>query len=79
MTGDLSAKAYGILMAIIQHNLSISVDNLRTHFKEGERAISSGLKELREINTLKPRSTELVIGSLQCRLLRRSQSVFFLV
>jgi hypothetical protein len=50
MTGDLSAKAYGILMAIIQHNLNISVDNLRLHFKEGERAIGSGLKELRDNN-----------------------------
>ena len=50
MTGDLSAKAYGILMAIIQHNLNISIDNLRLHFKEGERAIGSGLKELRDNN-----------------------------
>jgi hypothetical protein len=47
MMGGLSAKAYGILVAIIQHNLSISIDNLRLYFNEGERSIASGLKELR--------------------------------
>jgi hypothetical protein len=48
MTGGLSAKAYGLLMGIIQHNLNISADNLSLYFKEGRRSILSGLKELRE-------------------------------
>lgn len=45
---DLSAKAYGILMAIIQHNINISAESLSEHFSEGRRAMLSGLKELRD-------------------------------
>jgi len=78
VTGDLSAKAYGILMAIIQHNLSISVDNLRTHFKEGERAISSGLKELREnnyIETKKHRIGNRIVT--MSSLTEKSERLFF--
>lgn len=78
MTGDLSAKAYGILMAIIQHNLSISADNLRLHFKEGERAISSGLKELREnnyIETKKHRIGNRIVT--MSTLTEKSERLFF--
>jgi DNA-binding MarR family transcriptional regulator len=78
VTGDLSAKAYGILMAIIQHNLNISVDNLRTHFKEGERAISSGLKELREnnyIETKKHRIGNRIVT--MSSLTEKSERLFF--
>ena len=45
---DLSAKAYGILMAVIQHNVNISAESLSEHFNEGRRSMLSGLKELRE-------------------------------
>jgi hypothetical protein len=45
---DLSAKAYGILMAIVQHNINISAESLAEHFNEGRRSMLSGLKELRD-------------------------------
>jgi hypothetical protein len=44
---NLSAKAYAFLVAIYQHNLSISANSMMTHFKVGRRAALSGLKELR--------------------------------
>ena len=45
---DLSAKAYGILMAVVQHNVNISAESLSEHFNEGRRSMLSGLKELRD-------------------------------
>lgn len=56
MIGGLSLKAYGLLIAIIQHNLRIDYRSLMEHFKEGERAILSGLKELRENGYLKTKT-----------------------
>ena len=48
MENDLSAKAYGILVAIFQHNLEITIDSLVRHFNGEKRtAIQSGLKELK--------------------------------
>jgi DNA-binding MarR family transcriptional regulator len=78
VTGDLSAKAYGILMAIIQHNLSISTDNLRLHFKEGERAISSGLKELRENNYIETKNHRIGNRIVKMSTLtEKSEQLFF--
>jgi hypothetical protein len=43
----LSAKATGVLFGIILQNLEISAENIALHFKEGKRAITSALLELR--------------------------------
>jgi hypothetical protein len=43
----LSAKATGVLFGIIFQNLEISAENIALHFKEGKRAITSALLELR--------------------------------
>jgi len=44
---DISAKAYGFLVAIYQHGLNISAESMMVHFKIGRRSALSGLKELR--------------------------------
>jgi len=44
---NLSAKATGVLFGIIFQNLEISAENIALHFKEGKRAITSALLELR--------------------------------
>ena len=56
---DLSAKAYGILMAIVQHNLNISAESLSEHFSEGRRSMLSGLKELRDKGYLETRNQRI--------------------
>jgi hypothetical protein len=43
----LSAKATGVLFGIIFQNLDISAENIALHFKEGKRATTSALLELR--------------------------------
>jgi hypothetical protein len=48
MMGDLSAKAYGFLLAIHQHDINISAESMMAHFRVGRRSALSGLKELRE-------------------------------
>lgn len=50
---DISAKAYGFLVAIYQHGLNISAESMMDHFGVGRRAALSGLKELRENNYIK--------------------------
>lgn len=43
----LSAKAMGVLFGIVFQNLEISAENIARHFKEGKRAITSALLELK--------------------------------
>ena len=50
---DLSAKAYGFLLAIHQHNLNISAESMMFRFNIGRRAALSGLKELRDNGYIK--------------------------
>ena len=50
---DISAKAYGFLLAIHQHNLNISAESMMFRFNLGRRAALSGLKELRENGYIK--------------------------
>jgi hypothetical protein len=61
MTGDLSAKAYGFLLAIHQHDLNISAESMMEQFKVGRRSALSGLKELRENEYI--RTTRQRIGN----------------
>ena len=61
MTGDLSAKAYGFLLAIHQHDLNISAESMMVQFKVGRRSALSGLKELRENEYI--RTTKQRIGN----------------
>ena len=49
----LSPKAYSFLVAIRQHNLSISAPSIMKHFSVGRRAALSGLKELRDRGYIK--------------------------
>jgi hypothetical protein len=61
MMGDLSAKAYGFLLAIHQHDLNISAESMMVQFKVGRRSALSGLKELRENEYI--RTTRQRIGN----------------
>jgi len=45
---DISAKAYGFLVAIYQHGLSISAESMMDYFGIGRYSALSGLKELRQ-------------------------------
>lgn len=45
---DISAKAYGFLVAIYQHGLNISAESMMDHFGIGRWSALSGLKELRQ-------------------------------
>lgn len=45
---DISAKAYGFLVAIYQHGLNISAESMMDYFGIGRYSALSGLKELRK-------------------------------
>jgi hypothetical protein len=59
----LSAKALGILFVITSKDLRISAENLAIEFGEGEKAIGTGLKELRDHGLLELRH-EVVNGNV---------------
>jgi hypothetical protein len=49
---DISAKSIGLLFFIISSDTSISAEALATTLLEGESAIATGLKELRNLGFL---------------------------
>ncbi len=59
----LSAKALGLLFYITSTDTRISAENLASIFGEGEKAIGSGLKELREKHLIELRH-EVVNGNV---------------
>lgn len=59
----LSAKATGVLFGIIFQNLEISAENIALHFKEGKRAITSALIELRNQGFLATNRGRTSIGT----------------
>ena len=49
---DISAKSIGLMFFIISTDASISAEALATTLLEGESAIATGLKELRNLGLL---------------------------
>ena len=74
---DISAKAYGFLVAIYQHGLNISAESMMRHFRIGRHSALSGLKELRdagyiETSTERTPSGQLIKKSVITELAKRS-------
>lgn len=63
---DISAKAFGILIAILQHDLEITIESLVNHFNGEKRtAIQSGLRELKDHKYLKTKTYKMNRNPIQ--------------
>lgn len=61
--GGLSAKSVGILFYIFSSDTNISAESISKILKEGESAISTGLRELRERGLLELKTIQLKNGT----------------